>query len=133
MQPQAGSQIEFKALPAITREQLNRYADASGDHNLIHLDEEVAKGVGLPGVIAHGMLIAGFVAERARTYIEDEMGLAWKLVQLQTRFKGMTFPGDVISVGGTVKEVNGLVVLDLVARNEAGDVKVMGSARYQRA
>lgn len=50
----------------ITREDLRRYADASGDHNPIHLDDEAARALGLEGVIAHGMLTwARVVAEVA--------------------------------------------------------------------
>lgn len=46
----------------LTREDLRAYADASGDHNPIHLDDGVAAAVGLPGVIAHGMLTMGHAA-----------------------------------------------------------------------
>ena len=46
----------------LTREDLQAYAAASGDHNPIHLDDEVASAVGLPGVIAHGMLTMGHTA-----------------------------------------------------------------------
>ncbi|MBE7325401.1 MaoC family dehydratase N-terminal domain-containing protein [Nocardioides sp. Y6] len=57
---------EGDALPertfTITRADLVAYAEASGDHNPIHSDEEVAQAVGLPGVIAHGMLTLGLVA-----------------------------------------------------------------------
>ena len=47
----------------ITREHLKRYADASGDHNPIHLDEEFAKSAGYPSVFAHGMLSMGYLGE----------------------------------------------------------------------
>src|SRR5256885_9460145 len=45
-----------------TREQIAEYAEVSGDHNPIHLDDEVARSVGLPGLIAHGMLQMGLLA-----------------------------------------------------------------------
>ena len=46
----------------LTRDDLRAYATASGDHNPIHLDDAVAAAVGLPGVIAHGMLTMGHAA-----------------------------------------------------------------------
>ncbi|HLZ81280.1 MAG TPA: MaoC/PaaZ C-terminal domain-containing protein, partial [Ktedonobacteraceae bacterium] len=49
--------------PPITQEQLQRYAEASGDHNPIHLDEEAAHHVGLDSVIAHGMLSMAFLGQ----------------------------------------------------------------------
>ena len=54
----------------ITRDDLRRYADASGDHNPIHLDPGAARAVGLPGVIAHGMLVMGL----ALRTVEDRAG-----------------------------------------------------------
>jgi len=45
-----------------TCEQIKAYADASGDQNPIHQDDEVAKAVGLPGMIAHGMLNYGVLS-----------------------------------------------------------------------
>jgi len=50
----AGDVLETRTF-TVTRADLVAYADASGDHNPIHQDEDVARSVGLPGVIAHGM------------------------------------------------------------------------------
>jgi len=126
----SGDSVEFQSQPPITREQLRAYAAASGDFNPIHLDEQVAKRAGLPGVIAHGMLTAAFIGERAR---QVASGGDWKLAQLQTRFKAMTFPGDVISVGGVVKEIaERLLVLDLQAKNQKGEITTTGIARFSR-
>ena len=44
-----------------TKEQIAAYAEASGDHNPIHLDGAFARSVGLPGIIAHGMLQMGIL------------------------------------------------------------------------
>jgi acyl dehydratase len=86
----------------ITRADLVRYAEASGDHNPIHQDEEVARSVGLPGVIAHGMYT---------------MALAARAV-------GEWFPGaDVVSLG--CKFTNPVVV-----PAEGGvDVEIAGEAK----
>ena len=54
----------------VTREDLVAYAAASGDHNPIHQDEEVARSVGLPGVIAHGMYTLALAAR----YLEEQVG-----------------------------------------------------------
>lgn len=128
-----GSPIEFQSRGSITQEQLKNYAQASGDFNLIHLDDEVAKKAGLPGVIAHGMLIAAQVAERARQFVSDQEQLGgFELVHFQTRFKAMTLLGDTPSYGGVVKEFNGRdLVLDLQAKNQRGEVTVQGTVRYR--
>ncbi|MEK6578436.1 MAG: MaoC/PaaZ C-terminal domain-containing protein [Bdellovibrionota bacterium] len=127
-----GTLIKFEVRSPITQLQLKAYAEASGDPNPIHLDEGVAKSVGLPGVIAHGMLLAAFIAERGEIYIRDELKIsAWKLVRLQTRFKSMTFIGDEIAIGGIVKEVSESdIVLDLQAKNQNGEIVTVGSLRY---
>ncbi len=69
-----------------------RYAEASGDHNPIHLDEEVAVAVGLPGVINHGLGTLSLVAGGLVDHIAggDVAGLA----RLQVRFTDMVFPGS---------------------------------------
>ncbi len=85
----------------ITREQIAAYAEASGDRNPIHLDEEFARSVGLPGVIAHGMLLMGLMA--------STVGESSKLRQISVRFGGIVVPGDTITftaAGGELKAVN---------------------------
>jgi acyl dehydratase len=85
----------------VTRADLVRYAEASGDHNPIHQDEQVALAVGLPGVIAHGMYTMALAA-RAVT--------AW-------------FPGaEVVSIGG--KFTNPVVV----PADGGAEVEVAGEA-----
>lgn len=134
MELKAGSLIEFTPFPAITREQLRAYADASGDFNPIHLDEEVAKKVGLPGIIAHGMFIAGLVAERALQVVEQNPALqGFELIQFQTRFKAMTLLGDTPTVGGSIKEISPeSLVLELQAKNQRGELTTAGIARFKK-
>ncbi len=68
----------------ITRADLAAYAEASGDHNPIHRDDEVARSVGLPGVIAHGMftlaLVARYLAESG-VASEDVLELGGKFTK----------------------------------------------------
>jgi hypothetical protein len=134
MSIQTGQQVEFKSDGPITREQLKNYALASGDSNPIHLDEEVAKRVGLPGIIAHGMLIAAKIAERAKEFVSAEAQLqGFELVKFQSRFKAMTLLGDTPSYGGVVKDFNGQeLVLDLQAKNQRGEVTTQGTARFKK-
>jgi acyl dehydratase len=135
MELKAGALIAAQDFPEITQDQLRAYAKASGDPNPIHLDDEVAKKAGLPGVIAHGMLTAAFLAERAVRFGRQEIGGHWRLKQFKTRFKAMTFPGDVISIGGSVTSVTedgNEVAIDLQARNQKGEVTTTASARWVR-
>ncbi|MBO0683330.1 MAG: MaoC family dehydratase N-terminal domain-containing protein [Candidatus Dormibacteraeota bacterium] len=75
-----------------TREQIASYAEASGDRNPIHLDDQVARSVGLPGVIAHGMLQMGLAARVAA----EAAGGPQRLRRLSCRFSGMVRPGDTV-------------------------------------
>jgi acyl dehydratase len=90
-----------------------RYADASGDMNPIHIDEEFAKKVGLPGCILHGLWSMAQVA-RAHTAVAD--GDPRALKRLSVQFRGMGFPEQEIVVSATVNEAeNGRIVTDTVA------------------
>jgi acyl dehydratase len=80
-----------------------RYAGASGDFNPIHIDEEFARNVGLPGRILHGLWTMAQVA-RAHT---EAAGGPDKLKRLSVQFRGIGRPGQEIVVTGTVQHVNG--------------------------
>jgi len=80
-----------------------RYAEASGDMNPIHIDEEFAKSVGLPGCILHGLYSMAQVA-RAHT---EAAGDPLALKRLAVQFRGMGFPEQEIRVTATVKAVEG--------------------------
>ncbi len=127
-----GELVEARTFPEITREQLKRYAEASGDPNPIHLDDEEARRMGLPGVIAHGMLCAAMLGERAESFVRKERGFAGaRLIEFQTRFKAKVFPGDALVIGGVVKEASDTAVaLELQAKNAKGEVTTTAGARY---
>lgn len=127
--------IPYVNFPAIELATLQAYATASGDFNKIHTDEEVAKQVGLPGVIAHGMLIAAYIAKRAQDYADHEAAMgSLTLTQFQTRFKAMVFLGDTPSIGGSVKShTPDELVLDLYAKNQKGEVTTTGIAKFKIA
>src|SRR5271157_6140407 len=89
-----------------------RYAGASGDFNPIHIDEEFARAVGLPGRILHGLWTMAQVA-RAQT---EAAGGPEHLKRLSVQFRGMGLPEQEVVVSGTVREVaGGRVVIDTVA------------------
>jgi meromycolic acid (3R)-3-hydroxyacyl-[acyl-carrier protein] dehydratase HadB len=113
-----------QALPPLTKQvtvqQIQRYAEASGDRNPIHLDDSFARSAGLPGVIAHGMLTMAF----ANQAVTDWLGDRSLLKRLQGRFAGMVRPDDTITVTGTVAskdQESRRVTINLVVTNQRGE------------
>ena len=90
-----GDELDERTLPPVTRSQLVRYAEASGDHNPIHTSVRAAEEAGLSGVIAHGMLTAAAMGLPFSPYLEHGY-----VKELKVRFSGMVYLGDEISVGG---------------------------------
>ena len=96
-----------------------RYAGASGDFNPIHIDEEFARAVGLPGRILHGLWTMAQVA-RAQT---DAAGGPEHLKRLSVQFRGMGMPEQEIVVSGTVREVSdGRAIVDTVAEQAGNQI-----------
>ena len=95
-----GEELDERTLPPVTRSQLVRYAEASGDHNPIHTSVRAAEEAGLSGVIAHGMLTAAAMGLPFSPYLEHGY-----VKELKVRFSGMVYPGDEISVGGNATGV----------------------------
>ncbi len=126
---EVGTELPARSFP-LTRLRLVMYAGASGDFNVIHWNERVARSVGLPDVIAHGMLT---MAEAVRV-VTDWAGDPGAVVEYGVRFtRPVVVPDDdagaSLEVTGTVgaKLDGGLVRVDLVARS--GEDKVLGQAR----
>jgi len=112
----------------LDRALLKQYADASGDQNPIHQNEEFALSVGLPNVIAHGMLTMALVGK----YVSDFAGGSVNVLEYSARFiKPVIVPlGEKVdlTVSATVAEItDGKVSLSLSATS-AG-VKVLGMAK----
>ena len=98
----------------------HRYAGASGDFNPIHIDPELARQVGLPGNILHGLYS---MAQVARANVAAAGGDPRSLRRLTVQFRGMGVPEQEITVSGTVKEVSdGRVVVDTVAEQGAKQI-----------
>lgn len=107
-----------------TVEQIAEYAEASGDRNPIHLDGDFARSVGLPGVIAHGMLQMGILASVAA----EAAGGARRLRRIYCRFAGMVEPGDTVTFAA---EDAGPGKLALRAVNQRGvQILTKASAEY---
>jgi acyl dehydratase len=89
-----------------------RYAGASGDFNPIHIDEDFAKQVGLPGRILHGLWTMAQVA-RAQTEATGGAGGPASLRRLAVQFRGMGVPEAELEVTGEVREVrDGVAIID---------------------
>ncbi len=106
-----------------------RYAGASGDYNPIHIDEEFAKQVGLPGRILHGLWTMAQVA-RAQT---EAAGDPAALKRLAVQFRGMGVPEAEVTVRSTVREVraDGTTVVDTEA--EQGGNRIIRNAEAELA
>ncbi len=124
---QVGDAIPPLVKSPVTHNQLVKYAGASGDFNPLHTDPKVGEFIGVGGIIAHGMLIMGFVGQ----LLSDYVGPA-ALRKFNVRFKGMTRLDDVITCTGTITEKyeangEGFIAGKVQAADQNGDVKVTGS------
>jgi acyl dehydratase len=125
-----GTQLEPKTYRA-TRLDLVKYCGASGDFNVIHWNERIAKSVGLPDVIAHGM----YTMAQAGRYLTDLAGGdPGAIEEFGVRFSSMVVvpdddEGAAIEISGTVAEVldNNRAVINVVARQNG--TKVLSRAR----
>ncbi len=112
----------------LDRAMLKAYADASGDQNPIHQNEEFAKAVGLPNVIAHGMLTMALVGK----YVTDFAGGSQHVKEFSGRFmKPVVVPADQkvdLTVSGNIVAVEGnQITLELSATSSG--VKVFGNSQ----
>jgi acyl dehydratase len=112
----------------LDRAMLKAYADASGDQNPIHQNEEFALSVGLPNVIAHGMLTMALVGK----FVTDWAGGSAAVKLYSARFiKPVIVPADQkvdLTVSATVSEIDGDRISITLSATSAG-VKVLGMAK----
>ena len=135
---EVGQEVLNRTIP-ISRADLVRYAGASGDYNTSHWNERFAKEVGLPNVIAHGMLTLGSVVAR----VTDWTGDPGSVLDARTRFTSMvvvpdaesgppTAPTAQLALTATVGAIDadaGVVRLDLAV--SAGDDSVLGRTQVK--
>ena len=124
---QVGDEIPKLIKAPVTHLQLVRYAGASGDFNPLHTDPKIGELIGTGGIIAHGMLIMGFVGQMLSDYIGPTA-----LRKFGVRFKGMTHLEDVITCTGTITEKyetdgTGYIAGKTQAADQNGDVKASGT------
>jgi acyl dehydratase len=119
----------------VTRADLVRYCGASGDFNPIHWSERFARGVGLPGVIAHGMFTMALVGRAVTTWA----GASDAVVEFAVRFSRPvpvpdTDEGTEVVVSGVIKEVtdDGLTRISLTATCQGEKVLSLASATIRK-
>jgi acyl dehydratase len=101
-----------------------RYAGASGDFNPIHIDEEFAKSVGLPGRILHGLWTMSQVARA--------VGETGELKRLSVQFRGMGFPEQELTVTASVKAVeDGVATIQTEAEQDGRKLIRKGEAEVR--
>ena len=124
---QVGYAIPQLVKSPVSHLQLVRYAGASGDFNPLHTDPKIGEMIGTGGIIAHGMLIMGFVGQMLSDYVGPTA-----LRKFGVRFKGMTHIDDAITCSGTITEKyeadgEGRIAGKVQAADQNGDVKVTGT------
>lgn len=126
MELQTGDTFSFQR--KVTDELVRKFAEVSGDHNPIHLDEDFAKTTRFGRRIAHGMLSGAFISavlgnefkERKIVYLSQTM-----------KFIAPVFIDDTVTATGTViaiRQEKGIVTLETVCTNQAGKLLVKGEA-----
>lgn len=102
------SEPQGEAIPSltkhITQQQIDAYADVSGDHNPIHLDSVAARAVGLDGTIAHGMLSMAFLGQMLTDWLSEQGASHGWVRRLRVRFQAMVRPGDTLTCRGVLGE-----------------------------
>jgi len=117
----------------ITQQNINLYAEASGDFNPIHIDEDFARKTPLGGTIAHGMLILAYVSQMMGV----AFGRTWLVGgKLNARFKAPARPGDTITVSGKIRKLEkdgkqSIVNCDILCSNQKGEAVISGEASVE--
>ncbi|MES3000797.1 MAG: MaoC family dehydratase [Pseudomonadota bacterium] len=115
-------------LPPITRTTLALFAGASGDHNPIHIDIDVARKAGMADVFAQGMLSAAYLGRLLTDWVPQQC-----IRQVNLRFTGITHLGHQLTCTGRVAEKleqggERLVRVEIATTTQHGDKKIIGDA-----
>ena len=110
----------------ISRTNLALYAGASGDHNPLHIDTDYANRIGLPDVIAHGMLIMGYLGRVLTNNLNQN-----QILEYGVQFSSITNIGDILCCSGIVKEISRkkrskILKLELNVKDQDNDTKLKG-------
>lgn len=112
--------VVFTEQVTVAADQSVRYADASGDHNPIHVDEEIAKMAGLPGIILHGLCTMAFVHNAVVRHVDGD---PTKVKHLAVRFARPVLMNDVLTVEARRQNAE---TLALRVVNQSGTVVLSG-------
>jgi hypothetical protein len=127
MTPKVAEEIPELVKHPTTR-QLVQYAGAQGDFYEIHYDQDFARGVGLPGVILHGLLKAAFLGQ----LVTDWLGDRGTLQSFEVSYRGIDQPGRPYICRGRVTKVDGdMVELEVWGEDSGGKRTTVGSATAQ--
>lgn len=125
---QVGDVLPELQLPSVDRTTLALFAGASGDHNPMHIDIDVARRAGMPDVFAHGMLGMAWLGRVVTAWAPQS-----QLRKFDARFQGITHLGNAMRCSGRVIEKlehNGeqCVRIELSSSNQFGQTKIVGEA-----
>ena len=128
---------EGDTLPTVEKtfyqDDVNRYADAAGDHNPIHVDPNFAAGSQFGRRIAHGMMIATSISEM----MAQAFGQDWhKSGRMKIRFRAPVFPGETVRASGTVRSVRQIedateVAVSVQVTKTNDEAAITGDARVR--
>lgn len=125
---QVGDELPALQLPPVDRTTLALFGGASGDHNPIHIDIDVARRAGMPDVFAQGMLGMAWLGRLLTGWAPQS-----RLRRFDARFQGITHLGNAMRCSGRVVEKlehNGerCVRIELQSANQFGQTKIVGEA-----
>jgi 3-hydroxybutyryl-CoA dehydratase len=125
MTAEVGTQLR-PVVKQLTQAKIDRYADAAGDHNPLHVDPKYAAKSPFGGTIAHGMLVLAYLSEM----MTAAYGQPWaEGGRLKIRFRGAARPGDTVTASGhVVRAGEDRVVCAVECRNQLSEVLVNGEA-----
>jgi len=124
---QVGDRLGMVSFGPLSRLDLIKYAGASGDYNPIHTIDEEAHKAGLPGIISQGMLTMGRMSTLFTPYLEEGF-----IQEYSTRFTGMVFLGDVITIQAhLIKKEEDILQFEVKAQNQKDEVVARGILYFQ--